>query len=138
MSRSIWKGPYVPSSLLKKLSNLKDKDNASNANVSNANARSVNKNLPLSKGSKMHKGIDAKQGVASLKVWARSTTIISSLIGQKLEVHNGRRFIPLKITDKMIGYKVGAFVPTRIVPKHPPLKSARNPRVVRDNTKKTR
>ena len=48
-----------------------------------------------------------------IKTWSRSTTIIPDFIGLTFAVHNGKKFVPVYITDNMIGHKLGEFSPTR-------------------------
>lgn len=48
-----------------------------------------------------------------LKVWTRRSTIHPELVGHTLAVHNGRKFIPVYITENMVGHKLGEFAPTR-------------------------
>jgi small subunit ribosomal protein S19 len=48
-----------------------------------------------------------------LKTWSRNSSIVNSLIGTQVEVHNGKNFIKLKILEGMLGHKLGEFVPTR-------------------------
>ena len=50
------------------------------------------------------------------------STFLILKVGFTFEVHNGKSFKTLNITDQMIGYKLGEFVPTRVYPKHPDLK----------------
>jgi small subunit ribosomal protein S19 len=45
--------------------------------------------------------------------WSRSSTIVPIMIGHTIAVHNGREHIPVFITDKMVGHKLGEFSPTR-------------------------
>ena len=45
--------------------------------------------------------------------WSRASTIIPSMIGHTIAVHNGREHIPVFVTDQMIGHKLGEFSPTR-------------------------
>jgi len=47
------------------------------------------------------------------KTWARRSTISPEFVGHTLAVHNGNKFIPIFITENMVGHKVGEFVPTR-------------------------
>jgi len=58
-----------------------------------------------------------EQGEASsrkvIKTWSRRSTIIPEFIGQTFAVHNGRKFIPVFVTDNMVGHKLGEFAPTR-------------------------
>jgi small subunit ribosomal protein S19 len=79
MARSIKKGPYVATKLLRKV----DKINAG----------------------------DAKKGV--IKTWSRRSTITPDFVGHTFAVHNGNKFIPVYITEYMVGHKLGEFSPTR-------------------------
>jgi len=85
MSRSIWKGPFVDPSLLKKVEKLKGKPNP-----------------------------------APIKTWARKCTIIPEFVGLSFLIHNGKKFIPIKISDEMVGHKLGEFSPTRQFSGHTP------------------
>ena len=78
MARSVWKGPFVEKSLLKKVEE----------------ARSAGKNTVI-------------------KTWSRRSTILPNMIGLTFGVHNGKKFIPVLVTDQMIGHKLGEFAPTR-------------------------
>ncbi len=53
-----------------------------------------------------------------IKTWSRSSTIIPEMIGHTLAIHNGQKHIPLFITDSLVGYKLGEFVPTRFFKSH--------------------
>lgn len=48
-----------------------------------------------------------------VKTWSRRSTITPELIGHTLAVHNGKKFIPVYITENMVGHKLGEFAPTR-------------------------
>jgi small subunit ribosomal protein S19 len=48
-----------------------------------------------------------------LKTWARRSTISPEFVGHTLAIHNGKKFVPVFITENMVGHKVGEFVPTR-------------------------
>jgi small subunit ribosomal protein S19 len=48
-----------------------------------------------------------------LKTWSRRSTIIPEMVGVTLAVHNGRKFIPVFVTENMVGHKLGEFSPTR-------------------------
>ena len=48
-----------------------------------------------------------------IKTWSRRSTIVPEMIGQTFAVHNGRRFIPVFVTENMVGHKLGEFSPTR-------------------------
>lgn len=78
MARSVWKGPFVEKSLLKKVEE----------------ARAAGKNTVI-------------------KTWSRRSTILPNMIGLTFGVHNGKKFIPVVVSDQMIGHKLGEFAPTR-------------------------
>ena len=78
MARSVKKGPYVEASLMKKISDLNDR-----------NEKKV------------------------FKTWARSSTITPDFVGHTVAVHNGNKFIPVYITENMVGHKLGEFAVTR-------------------------
>ena len=78
MSRSVWKGPFVDPSLLKKVEKLKDQSNRQ-----------------------------------PIKTWSRKSTIIPEFVGFSFLIYNGRKFIPLTISEDMVGHKLGEFAPTR-------------------------
>ncbi len=78
MSRSVWKGPFVEKSLLKKIEG----------------ARASGKNTVI-------------------KTWSRRSTILPNMIGLTFGVHNGNKFIPVFVTENMVGHKLGEFAPTR-------------------------
>ena len=48
-----------------------------------------------------------------IKTWSRSSMIIPDFVGQTFAVHNGKQFVPVFITENMIGHKLGEFSPTR-------------------------
>src|ERR1700733_2849631 len=53
-----------------------------------------------------------------VKTWSRRSTIIPDMIGHTIAVHNGKKFIPVYITEQMIGHKLGEFAPTRTFKGH--------------------
>ena len=53
-----------------------------------------------------------------IKTWSRRSTVIPEMVGHTLAVHNGRKFIPVYITENMVGHKLGEFAPTRIFRGH--------------------
>jgi len=53
-----------------------------------------------------------------IKTWARRTTISPEFVGHTLAIHNGNKFIPIYITENMVGHKLGEFAPTRIFRGH--------------------
>ena len=85
MSRSIWKGPFVDPSLIKKVEKLKDQSNK-----------------------------------PPIKTWSRKSTIIPEFVGFSFLIHNGKKFIPIKISEEMVGHKLGEFSPTRTFSGHTP------------------
>ena len=78
MSRSLKKGPFVDSKLLK----LVDEMN-------NANTKKV------------------------VKTWSRASTIFPQMVGHTIAVHDGRKHVPIYISEDMVGHKLGEFAPTR-------------------------
>src|SRR5215469_15554336 len=78
MSRSLKKGPFTDDHLLKKVSDMNEK-----------NEKKV------------------------VRTWSRRSTILPEFIGHTLAVHNGKKFIPVYITENMVGRKLGEFSPTR-------------------------
>jgi small subunit ribosomal protein S19 len=48
-----------------------------------------------------------------IKTWSRRSTVIPEMVGHTIAVHNGRKFIPVYITENMVGHKLGEFAPTR-------------------------
>lgn len=53
-----------------------------------------------------------------IKTWSRRSTVIPDMIGHTLAVHNGKKFIPVFITENMVGHKLGEFAPTRFFKGH--------------------
>ena len=49
-----------------------------------------------------------------IKTWSRRSTIIPQFVGLTFAVHNGRKFIPVYVTENMVGHKLGEFSPTRL------------------------
>ena len=78
MSRSVWKGPYVCKSLIKKAKAARE---------------------------------SAKKQI--IKTWSRSATIIQDFVGLTFGIHNGQKFIPVLVTEDMVGHKLGEFSLTR-------------------------
>jgi small subunit ribosomal protein S19 len=63
-------------------------------------------------------GLNARNEKKVLKTWSRRSTILPDMIGHTLAVHNGKKFIPVYITEQMIGHKLGEFAPTRTFKGH--------------------
>ncbi|NOQ97992.1 MAG: 30S ribosomal protein S19 [Calditrichae bacterium] len=78
MARSLKKGPYIDSKLMKKIEKLND-----------TNQKKV------------------------VKTWARKSTIPPEFVGHTIAVHNGIKFIPVYLTENMVGHKLGEFALTR-------------------------
>lgn len=53
-----------------------------------------------------------------VKTWARASMVIPEMVGHTFAVHNGNKFIPVYITENMVGHKLGEFSPTRIFKGH--------------------
>jgi small subunit ribosomal protein S19 len=53
-----------------------------------------------------------------IKTWSRRSTVIPDMVGLTIAVHNGRKFIPVFITENMVGHKLGEFSPTRTFKGH--------------------
>ena len=83
MSRSLKKGPFVDTKLLKKITKL---------------IESGEKKL--------------------VKTWARHSIISPEFVGFTIAVHNGNRFIPVYVSERMVGHKLGEFAPTRTFRAH--------------------
>ena len=68
----------------------------------------------------MNKVIDAQKNKkkAVIKTWSRRSTIIPEMVGHTLAVHNGKKFIPVYVTENMVGHKLGEFAPTRTFKGH--------------------
>ena len=82
-------------------------------------ARSVKKGPYVDE--KLLKKIDAmnRRGEKRVhKTWARRSTITPEFVGHTLAVHNGNKFIPIYITENMVGHKLGEFAPTRLFRGH--------------------
>jgi small subunit ribosomal protein S19 len=67
------------------------------------------------------KKVEAMRGTGKnqpIKTWSRRSTILPQFIGVTFAVHNGKKFIPVLVTDNMIGHKLGEFAPTRTFVAH--------------------
>ena len=53
-----------------------------------------------------------------IKTWSRRSTILPDLVGLTVSIYNGRKFMPVFITENMVGHKLGEFAPTRSFRKH--------------------
>jgi small subunit ribosomal protein S19 len=57
--------------------------------------------------------LDGKAKKSVIKTWSRRSTITPDFVGQTFAVHNGNKFIPVYVTEFMVGHKLGEFAPTR-------------------------
>ncbi len=83
MSRSLKKGPFIETKLLKRINELNEK------------------------GEKK-----------IIKTWSRSSTIFPEMVGHTIAIHDGRRHVPIFISEAMVGHKLGEFTPTRSIRPH--------------------
>ena len=90
MARSVWKGPFVESGLLKKVEKA---------------SGSVRNDV--------------------IKTWSRRSTIMPQFVGLTFGVYNGKKFIPVNVTEEMVGHKLGEFSPTRTFHGHAADKKAK-------------
>jgi len=58
-------------------------------------------------------GLNTRNEKKVIKTWSRRSTIVPDMIGHTIAVHNGKKFIPVYVTEQMIGHKLGEFAPTR-------------------------
>ena len=57
--------------------------------------------------------LNAKGDKQVIKTWSRASTILPNMIGHTIAVHNGKTFVPVFVTENMVGHKLGEFAPTR-------------------------
>ena len=77
-------------------------------------ARSIKKGPYVEEA--LQKKIEKKKEV--LKTWSRASTIFPQMVGHTIAVHDGRKHVPIYISDEMIGHKLGEFAPTRTFKGH--------------------
>lgn len=53
-----------------------------------------------------------------IKTWSRRSTVIPEMVGLTIAVHNGKKFVPIYVTENMVGHKLGEFAPTRTFKGH--------------------
>ena len=63
-------------------------------------------------------GMNARNEKKVLRTWSRRSTIIPEMVGHTIAVHNGKKFIPVYVTENMVGHKLGEFSPTRTFKGH--------------------
>ena len=64
------------------------------------------------------RGMNERSEKRVVKTWSRASTITPEFIGHTLAVHNGNKFIPVYLTENMVGHKLGEFAPTRAFKGH--------------------
>ncbi|MFN0098093.1 MAG: 30S ribosomal protein S19 [Gemmatimonadaceae bacterium] len=62
--------------------------------------------------------MNAKSEKKVVKTWSRASTVIPEFVGHTFAVHNGNKFIPVYVTENMVGHKLGEFAPTRLFRGH--------------------
>ena len=83
MTRSVWKGPFIDTTLMKKAKK-----------VSDSGRKEV------------------------IKTWSRRSTILPQFVGLTFGVYNGQKFVPVSVSENMVGHKLGEFSPTRTFKGH--------------------
>nr|YP_009770291.1 ribosomal protein S19 [Zapoteca portoricensis]QIT00993.1 ribosomal protein S19 [Zapoteca portoricensis] len=63
--------------------------------------------------------LNTKQEKKIIVTWSRASTIIPTMIGHTIAIHNGKEHLPIYITNRMVGHKLGEFSPTRNFRGHP-------------------
>ena len=59
------------------------------------------------------RALQGRRGQAVIRTWSRASTIMPDMLGLTIAIHDGRRHVPLFITENMVGHKLGEFAPTR-------------------------
>lgn len=79
----------------------------------------------IKKGPYVHPSLDKKIEAMNtkgekkvIKTWSRSSTILPSFVGHTIAVHDGRKHVPIFVTEDMVGHKLGEFAPTRTYKGH--------------------
>src|SRR6201986_3118175 len=68
--------------------------------------------------------MNAKSEKRVITTWSRASTVLPEFVGHTFAVHNGNKFIPVYVTENMVGHKLGEFAPTRLFRGHPGQKAA--------------
>jgi small subunit ribosomal protein S19 len=63
-------------------------------------------------------GMNVKGEKKVLRTWSRASTIFPQLVGHTIAVHDGRRHVPIYVTENMVGHRLGEFAPTRLFRGH--------------------
>jgi small subunit ribosomal protein S19 len=88
-------------------------------------ARSVKKGPFVQEAlSKRVSGMNSRNEKRVVKTWSRASTILPDFVGHTFAVHNGNKFIPVYVTENMVGHKLGEFSPTRLFRGHTGNKAA--------------
>jgi small subunit ribosomal protein S19 len=61
---------------------------------------------------------NAKNDKKVIKTWSRASTILPEFVGHTFAVHNGNKFVPVYVSENMVGHKLGEFAPTRLFRGH--------------------
>lgn len=93
-------------------------------------ARSIKKG-PFVQDSLMKRvqGMNARSEKKVIKTWSRASTVLPDFVGHTFGVHNGNKFIPVYVTENMVGLKLGEFSPTRLFRGHTAAGAAAKPSV---------
>ncbi|OGQ13910.1 MAG: 30S ribosomal protein S19 [Deltaproteobacteria bacterium RIFCSPHIGHO2_02_FULL_40_11] len=75
---------------------------------------------------KVQKHIDAGDKTP-IKTWSRRSTVLPEMVGYTFLLHNGRKFVPVYVTENMVGHKLGEFAPTRVFHGHTEAKAKEQP-----------
>ena len=63
-------------------------------------------------------GMNTRSEKKVVKTWSRASTVLPEFVGHTFAVHNGNKFIPVYVTENMVGHKLGEFAPTRLFRGH--------------------
>ena len=63
-------------------------------------------------------GMNTRGETKVVKTWSRASTVLPEFVGHTFAVHNGNKFIPVYVTENMVGHKLGEFAPTRLFRGH--------------------
>jgi small subunit ribosomal protein S19 len=63
-------------------------------------------------------GMNSRNEKRVIKTWSRASTVLPEFVGHTFAVHNGNKFIPVYVTENMVGHKLGEFAPTRLFRGH--------------------
>lgn len=64
-----------------------------------------------------------------IQTWSRRSTVVPEMVGLTIAIHNGKKFLPVYVTENMVGHKLGEFSPTRSFRSHPGGKSERRSKI---------